>query len=79
MTREDFEKKLRQIFDYRYWHPTVTCVDALIRNDVEALSEINDCISSCESKINNYLTLYDAASNDQERLDVIGSVVKKLG
>lgn len=74
ITRQEFSKKLDAIFCISMKCKLVDIVCALVKNDVEKITEFSLLIDECEKKKLFYLNLYDEAATDEIKKSVIGSV-----
>lgn len=75
ITRNDFESRLKNIFDWTKWHQISDVLKALVTNDTIYLTTCTNTINQCISSINGYLSQWDAATTDAQRMAVLGSVV----
>ena len=75
--REEFEERLKSIFDWKRFCTTdpLTC---LVMADAQKITEMQNIMSSCTSRIDFYLTEWDNAQTDQEKMAVVGSVSGSL-
>lgn len=76
ITRQEFQKLLNELFDWKSDFSSSQVLTALVTNDTVTLSQIQARITARETTINSYLTLYDQAPTPQAKMVVVGSVVK---
>ena len=71
--REEFEIRLKSIFDWKRFctNDPMTC---LVMADEQKILEMRTLMSSCTARIDFYLTEWDNAQTDQEKMAVVGSV-----
>lgn len=75
MNRNEFETKLNAIFSFTNKYTTQDWIIASIDNNTEKLTEIRNYKNFMDNQKNAYLSAFDAAENDEQKLAVIGSVV----
>jgi len=74
MDREEFSKKLDQLFCWSCKHSTIELMNALLANDTEALDVIRQTKVSLDARKQSYLDSFDAANTEEDKMVVVGSV-----
>lgn len=71
--RDEFKKRIKNSFI----HPKLRddYIDALIDEDTQKLLDVKNEKKKCMAKVNHYLNAYDKAKNEDEKRNVVGSVV----
>jgi len=72
--RRQFEKRLKNLFSWKEKYSTEEIIEALIANDTQKISEIQTEMIANNQKIDSYLTQFDNATTDEEKIGVISSV-----
>lgn len=78
MSREEFKKRLEQIFNSQTVLDSISAIKAIITDDTEKLDQYRTNFTRAQARIDHYLQAYDNAANDRERELVIGSVTRNL-
>jgi hypothetical protein len=75
--REEFEIRLKEIFNWKRFcsDDPMTC---LVMADEQKILEMQNCVSSCASRVSFYLNEWDSAQTDEDKQTVVGSVVGTL-
>jgi hypothetical protein len=76
MTREEFNKRLCLIFCLLKTVSTEDILIAILKNDTQKLDEYRTAQTTCEQKINLYLTAWDNAPTPEEKAAVVASVTE---
>lgn len=76
ITRQEFQRLLNELFDWKLDFPSNQVLTALVTNDTVTLAQIQTRITARTTTINSYLTLYDEAATPQAKMAVVSSVVK---
>jgi len=76
--RDEFEKRLKSIFKRENVDTEYEMLEAIIMNNTEKLDEYRTEITTAQAKIDNYLSEWDSAKDNTERMNVISSVNPSL-
>lgn len=76
MKREEFEANLKSIFNWKEICDPSEILCCLLLNDEEKLKEFRTKISASQSNINDYLSKWDSASSQEEKMKIAGSITK---
>lgn len=72
--REEFKSRLKVLFKVEEKNFEQKALEALITNDIEKISYYKELISAKNSKINTYLSQWDAAGTKELKENVVSSV-----
>lgn len=74
ISRDEFQSRLNFIFDPASYFSNEEAIENLYTNDGNRIPWMNTIRSNMKSLIDGYLAQYDAASTDEERDAIVGSV-----
>lgn len=74
MKKSEFEQNLKQTFCYTCLYDLKQCVAALLSQDTKAIAEIQAVKAKMDACVSDYLSRYDVAKTDEERIKIVGSV-----
>lgn len=72
--RDEFEARIKSSLCGIKAFPQENIMQALVSNDSDYLTRVNQAVSHCESKVAQYLSDWDNAEDEEARRVVVGSV-----